>query len=160
MTAAVIARPHGQSWTGCYVRNDGAPTALGLTLHHLARVAYAADRRTGIAALTRKLTDDHSDWWRIDPDGNSLGQCLCHDPQPIGPSWPGGQIMTPGQSNRARFAYILTPTALQIEVRIDGNWRRLGRAAHSLLAAADRFEQMTRQARLLNDARASADPLT
>lgn len=152
---AVIARPDGASWIGRYVHGYGAPSDLGPILHRLAH-----DHRHDINALTRSLLDEHCGWNRIEPGDHRLGDCRCHDPQPAAPSWPDTAPLTPGQPARARYAYILAPAALHVQVRINGDWRRIGRAAYTRATDHIRFELMAERARALNEAHAwDTDPL-
>jgi hypothetical protein len=153
-TQAVIARPDGESWHGRYVYSYGAPADLGPILHRLAR-----ERRADIDALTHALLDEHYGWNHLDPHGEHLGNCRCHDPEPAAPTWPDTAPLTPGQCARARYAYILTAAALHIEVRVDGDWHALGRADYTREPDADWFDELTTRARDLTEAAAWANDL-
>jgi hypothetical protein len=155
---AVIARPHPTTtWTGRYVYSFGAPTDLGPILHRLAHAAHAAD---GIDALARALLDEHYGWNRLDPVGERLGECRCHDPVPAAPSWPDTAPLSPGQCGRAQYAYLLTPTHLRVDTRVNGAWRHLGQAAYTRPTTAVRFDRMSERAHTLHEAHAFAtDPL-
>jgi hypothetical protein len=159
---AVIARPNGASWTGRYVRSYGAPTDLGPLLHRLSHDAHAASGQHGIDALTSTLIDTHYGWNRIEPEagGEKLGDCRCHEPDVPTPSWPDDAPMLPGLSAKARYAYILTATGLRVEVRINGDWKNLGRAAYTRETERVRFDLMVERARQLNEAHLwDTDPL-
>ncbi|MBR7830627.1 hypothetical protein KDK95_30275 [Actinospica sp. MGRD01-02] len=149
---AVIARPNGAGWSGRYVRSYGAPTDLGPLLHRLAHDAHVASGQYGIEELTRTLIETHYGWNRIEPDGERLGDCRCHEPEVPTPSWPDDEPMLPGRCATARYAYILTATGLQVLVRINGDWNNLGRAAYTRETARVRFDLMVERARQLNAA--------
>lgn len=157
---AVIARPDGRAWKGRFVHQFGAPIDLGPILHRLAHDAHAADGQDGIATLARALIDEHTGWNRIEPGEHGLGDCRCHDPQPAKPSWPDGETMTPGWCVTSRYVYVLAPTGLRVEVRINGDWRRLGQAAYTRQTENVRFDLMLERARALQEAHAwDTDPL-
>lgn len=158
---AVIARPHPTTtWTGRYVYSFGAPADLGPILHRLAHDARTTHGAAGIDALTRALLEEHNGWNQLDPDGESLGNCRCHDPQPAAPSWPDTDPLTPGQSGRAQYLYLLTPTALHVETRVNGDWRHVGQAAYTRPTTAVRFDRISERAHTLHEAHAFAtDPL-
>ena len=150
--SAVIARPHGESWTGRYVHAHGAPDDLGPILHRLARNAHA-DGPDGIDALTRLLLDEHCGWDRLDPDahGTRLGQCRCHDPKRPALKWPDTEVTLPGRCT-ADYAYILTPARLEIEVRIGADWEPLDRADYTRETPSIGFAAMVERARELTEA--------
>lgn len=154
---AVIARPEGESWRGRFVHHHGAPGNLGTILHQLAR-----DARKDIPTLLHALLEEHRGWNHLAPDadGQSLGDCRCHDPQPAKPTWPDTDPATPGQSASARYTYILGPEAMKIEARIGGDWRRLATIRHARNVGQPTFDLMTTRAhRLLEAAAWRSDPL-
>jgi len=152
---AVIARPEGASWRGRFVHQYGAPGDFGPILHQLAH-----DARNDIDALMRTLIEEHKGWNRLAPAHQSLGDCRCHDPQPAAPSWPDTDPATPGQSAKARYAYILGPEAMEVEVRIGGDWRHLATVRHARTVGQLPFDLMaTRAYRLLEAAAWLSDPL-
>lgn len=156
---AVIARPDGASWKGRFVHESGSPTDLGVILHRLAHDAHAAHGADGIDTLTRALIDEHVGWNRIEPGAHGLGSCRCHDPVPAKPSWPDGETLTPGWCVTSRYAYILAPTKLRVQVRINGDWKGLGAVSYSRATDRFRFELMGERARALNEAHAwDTDP--
>ena len=152
---AVIARPQGGSWRGRFVHHHGAPGDLGPILHQLAH-----DTRHDIEPLTRALLEEHHGWNHLAPDDQSLGDCRCHDPQPANPTWPDTDPATPGQSASARYAYILSPEAMKVEVRIGSDWRHLATVRHARNVGQLTFDLMTTRAhRLLEAAAWRSDPL-
>jgi len=149
---AVIARPHARSWQGRYVLGYGAPVDLGPLIHRLARDAHAARGADGVTALAAALIDAHVCWERIDPDGERLGVCRCHAPSPAVVSDLDAQMLLPGRARTARYAYLLTPAGLRVEVRVNGDWLRLGRASYTRETARIRFDLMAERARELREA--------
>lgn len=157
---AVIARPYAQSWQGRYVLGYGAPVDLGPLIHCLAHDAHAAHGADGIAALASRLIDEHVCWDRITPDGQRLGRCRCHAPGPVEVSTLDAQMLTPGQPRTARYAYCLDPKGLRVEVRVNGDWLKLGGASYSRDPAGVRFDLMAARALELREAHAwDTDPL-
>lgn len=158
---AVIARPHGtDSWQGRYILGYGAPVDLGPTLHRLARDAHAADGPDGITALAAALIDEHVCWEQIEPDDARLGRCRCHNPEPVCVKALDAQMLSPGQCRTARYAYLLYPEALRVEVQVNGDWRGLGRASYTRDSSRIRFDLMAARAREMREAHAwDTDPL-
>lgn len=156
---AVIARPSGASWQGRYVLGYGAPVDLGPVLHRLAHDAHAADGPDGITALASTLIDEHVCWERIEPDGKRLGQCRCHTLGPTEVKALDAQMLTPGQARTARYAYLLHPKGLRIEIRVNGDWYRLGQASYPRETSRVRFDLMAARALELREAHAwDTDP--
>ena len=156
---AVIARPEGRGWQGRLVHGFGAPPDFGPIVHRLAREANL-EGPDGVKALAARLIDEHYGWNRLAPDGQSLGDCRCHDPEPAAPSWPDGELLSPGRSATARYLYLLGPTGLGVQVHIDGDWRRLGIAAYTRRTERVRFDLMVTRAMDLQEAVAwDTDPL-
>jgi hypothetical protein len=157
---AVIARPHDASWQGRYILGFGAPVDLGPILHRLAHDAHAASGADGITALASTLIDEHVCWERIEPDGERLGACRCHNPQPVTVSDLDSQMLLPGLCRTARYAYLLHPTGLRVQVRVNGDWRGLGRASYTRDSSRIRFDLIAERAHELRDAHAwDTDPL-
>jgi hypothetical protein len=156
---AVIARPHASSWQGRYILGYGAPVDTGPILHRLAHDAHAAHGPEGITALASALIDQHVCWERLEPDGEHYGRCRCHDPAPVTVTALDAQMLTPGHCRTARYAYLLTPTGLRVEIRINGDWFKLGRASYPRDPAGVRFDLMAERARELREAHAwDTDP--
>ena len=157
---AVIARPHGtDSWQGRYILGYGAPVDLGPVLHRLAARAHADNGADGISALAAALIDEHVCWEQIEPDGERLGACRCHNPEPVAVKVLDSQMLTPGQARTARYAYLLHPKGLRIEVQINGDWLKLGRASYTRDTGGIRFDLMAERARELREAHAwDTDP--
>ncbi|WP_034270834.1 hypothetical protein [Actinospica robiniae] len=156
---AVIARPRAGSWEGRYVLAYGAPVDLGPLLHRLARDAHAARGTDGITALAAALIDEHVCWEEIAPTHERLGACRCHTPEPVAVTGLDAQMLTPGQPRTARYAYLLTPAGLRVEVRVNGDWLKLGRASYTRETGRIRFDLMAERARELREAHAwDTDP--
>jgi hypothetical protein len=152
---AVIARLEGESWRGRFVHQYGAPADLGPILHQLAH-----DSRGDIEALIHTLIEEHHGWNRLAPGDQGLGDCRCHDPQPVAASWPETDPATPGQCAKARYAYILGPDAMEVEVRVGGDWHHLSTIRHARTVGQLPFDLMvTRADRLLEAAAWHSDPL-
>jgi len=157
-TTAIIARPHGESWRGRYLHSYGGPGDLGPILHHRARAALPAEG--GIDALIRTLIDEHTGWQRLHEDGERLGNCRCHDPEPASTSWFDREQLTPGQAARASYAYILGPAAMRIELNVGGDWRHLHTVRHTRPQGAPVFDLICARAHeLLEIAAWDTDPL-
>jgi hypothetical protein len=156
---AVIARPSGASWQGRYVLGYGAPVDLGPIIHRLAHEANAAHGPDGITALAAALIDQHVCWERIEPEGERLGACRCHNPQPVEVKALDAQMLLPGLARTARYAYLLHPKGLRIEVQVNGDWLKLGRASYTRETSGIRFDLMAERARELREAHAwDTDP--
>ncbi|WP_034261822.1 hypothetical protein [Actinospica robiniae] len=158
-TTAVIARPHANSWQGRYVLGYGAPVDLGPTIHRLAHDAYTERGTDGITALASSLIDEHVCWEQIAPAEDRLGACRCHDPESVAVSAIDALMLTPGQCRTARYAYLVTPAGLRVEVRVNGDWRGIGRASYTRETARVRFDLMAERAREMREAHAwDTDP--
>lgn len=105
------------------------------------------------------LIDEHVCWEEIAPTHERLGACRCHTPEPVAVTGLDAQMLTPGQPRTARYAYLLTPAGLRVEVRVNGDWLKLGRASYTRETGRIRFDLMAERARELREAHAwDTDP--